>query len=78
MKKNEPMNMFIENKRCQSFFFKKQTNNIEVKNTKLPAEKIIKPRTSQETFSFYDRLVSILNSLHASVCFDRLELCVRF
>ena len=55
------------------FFFKKQTNNIEVKNTKLPAEKTIKPRTSQETFSFHDWLVSILNSLHASVCFDRLR-----
>ena len=73
MKKNEPMNMFIENKRCQSFFFKKQTNNIEVKNTKLPAEKAIKPRTSHEAFSLHDWLVSILNSLHASVCFDPLR-----
>ena len=55
------------------FFFFKQTNNIEVKNTKLPAEKTIKPRTSQEAFSFHDWLVSILNSLRASVCFDRLR-----
>ena len=30
--------------------FYKRTNNIEVKNTKLPAEKTNKPRTSQETF----------------------------
>ena len=76
MKKNEPINMFIENKGCQ-FFLYKQTNNVEVK-TKLPAEKTIEPRTSQDTLSFYDWLVSILNSLHASVCFDRLDFCVRF
>ena len=30
MKKNEPMNMFIENKGCQTFF-NKRSNNIEVK-----------------------------------------------
>ena len=30
MKKNEPMNMFIENKGCQSVFFCKRTNKIEV------------------------------------------------
>ena len=65
MKKNEPMNMFIENKRCHFLFFSTRTNNIEVKNTNLPAEKTIKPLTSQETYSFYDWLVSILNSLHA-------------
>ena len=70
------MNIFIENKGCQ-FFLHKRTNNVEVK-TKLPAEKTIEPRTSQDTLSFYDWLVSILNSLHASVCFDRLDFCVRF
>ena len=32
MKKNEPMNMFIENKGCQSVFFCKRTNNIEEKH----------------------------------------------
>ena len=51
--------------------FYKRTNNIEVKNTKLPAEKTNKPRTSQETFSFCDWSVSILNSLHALVSFVR-------
>ena len=36
MKKNEPMNMFIDNKECQSvFFFCKRANNIE--NTNLTA-----------------------------------------
>ena len=36
MKKNEPMNIFIENKGCQSvFFFCKQANNIEVKTQTL-------------------------------------------
>ena len=61
MKKNEPMNMFIENKGCQTFL-KKKTN---------------KHRTSQETSSFYDWLVSILNSLHAFLPFDRLRLLHR-
>ena len=55
-----------------SNFFYKRTNNIEVKNTKLPAEKTNKPRTSQETLSFYDWLLAILNYLHACVCFDRV------
>ena len=57
-----------------SNFFYKRTNNIEVKNTKLPAEKTNKPRTSQETLSFYDWLVSILTSLHLSLHFDHLRL----
>ena len=57
-----------------SNFFYKRTNNIEVKNTKLPAEKTNKPRTSQETLSFYDWLVSIVNSLHLSLRFDHLRL----
>ena len=36
MKKNEPMNIFIENKGCQSvFFFCKRANNIEVKTQTL-------------------------------------------
>ena len=35
MKKNEPMNMFIENKECQSVFFCKRNNNIEVKTRNL-------------------------------------------
>ena len=70
--------MFIENKGCQTLFFYKRTNNIEVKTLKLPAKKTNKPPTSQETLLFYDWLVSILNSLHASVCFDRLKFCGRF
>ena len=57
-----------------SNFFYKRTNNIEVKNTKLPAEKTNKPRTSQETLSFHDWLVSILTSLHLSLHFDHLRL----
>ena len=36
MKKNEPMNMFVENKGCQTFFFYKRTNNIEVKTQSFP------------------------------------------
>ena len=36
MKKNEPMNMFIDNKECQSvFFFCKRANDIEVKTQTL-------------------------------------------
>ena len=31
MKKNEPINMIIENKGCQTVFFCKRTNDIEVK-----------------------------------------------
>ena len=58
--------------------FYKRTNNIEVKNTKLPAEKTNKPRTSQETLSFCDWSVSILNSLHALVSFVRWKWFGRF
>ena len=35
MKKNELMNMFIVNKGCQSVFFCKRNNNIEVKTQNL-------------------------------------------
>ena len=35
MKKNEPMNMFIENKGCQSVFFVNEPINIEVKTQNL-------------------------------------------
>ena len=46
MKKNEPMNMFTENKGCQTFYYKR-TNNIEVKNAKLPAEKTRTEKTNK-------------------------------
>ena len=50
MKKNEPMNMFIGNKGCQTCY--KRTNNIEVKpQTSCRENK--QTRTSQETFCHF-------------------------
>lgn len=56
--------MSIERK-GSNIFFLIMTQLHSSKNTKLTAEKINKPRTSQEILSFYDWPVSILNLLHA-------------
>ena len=90
MKKNKPMNMFIWEHRMSKclFFFVykfcvltsmlsvrlKQTNNIEVKTQNLLHRKQTNLGPLRKLCYFYDWFISILNLLHASVCFDHLHL----